>query len=133
MICKIHRVTQAEVRDQVDAAILDSAEWSDRRLAVALGVSREMVSLRRRKLERTGRIAPRNSIVGRDGKVYDPAKIRGSRIRTWRFTNIVKRLLIASQHVDSASYHAATVGDRVVFHQALRRLSEITKNSEVGR
>jgi hypothetical protein len=66
-------LTRAERRRAVEVKLRLHHDWSDRRLAEELGVSRDLVAKTRRQLSDGGQI-PNNPVrVGVDGKVYSSA------------------------------------------------------------
>lgn len=66
-------MTRAERRRAVDIKLRLHHEWSDRRLAEELGVSRELVAKTRRGLIEGGQLPDNPGRVGADGKVYPSA------------------------------------------------------------
>ena len=66
-------LTRTERRRAVDIKLRLHHDWSDRRLAEELGVSRELVSKTRRGLSEAGQIPNNPGRVGADGKVYSSA------------------------------------------------------------
>src|SRR4051794_4721087 len=66
-------LTRAERRRAVDIKLRLHHDWSDRRLAEELGVSRELVAKTRRGLIEAGQVPNNPGRVGADGKVYSSA------------------------------------------------------------
>jgi hypothetical protein len=66
-------LTRAERRRAVDIKLRLHHDWSDRRLAEELGVSRELVAKTRRGLVDAGQVPNNPGRVGADGKVYASA------------------------------------------------------------
>jgi hypothetical protein len=66
-------LTRAERRRAVDIKLRLHHDWSDRRLAEELGVSRELVARTRRGLIDAGQVPNNPERVGADGKVYPSA------------------------------------------------------------
>jgi hypothetical protein len=66
-------LTRAERRRAVDIKLRLHHDWSDRRLAEELGVSRELVAKTRRGLVEAGQVPNNAGRVGADGKVYSSA------------------------------------------------------------
>src|SRR5215218_2487025 len=66
-------LTRAERRRAVDIKLRLHPDWSDRRMAEELGVSRELVAKTRRMLIEGGQIPNNAARVGADGKTYSSA------------------------------------------------------------
>jgi hypothetical protein len=66
-------LTRAERRRAVEIKLRLHHDWSDRRLAEELAVSRELVAKTRRQLSEAGQIPNNPGRVGADGKVYSSA------------------------------------------------------------
>jgi hypothetical protein len=66
-------LTRSERRRAVDIKLRLHHDWSDRRLAEELGVSRELVAKTRRGLIEAGQVPNSPGRVGADGKVYSSA------------------------------------------------------------
>jgi hypothetical protein len=66
-------LTRAERRRAVDIKLRLHHDWSDRRLAEELGVSRELVAKTRRNLIETKQVPNNPGRVGADGKTYSSA------------------------------------------------------------
>jgi len=66
-------LTRAERRRAVDVKLRLHHDWSDRRMAEELGVSRELVAKTRRNLIEGGQIPNTPGRVGADGKMYSSA------------------------------------------------------------
>jgi ParB-like chromosome segregation protein Spo0J len=66
-------LTRAERRRAVDIKLRLHHDWSDRRLAEELGVSRELVAKTRRGLIDAGQVPNTPGRLGADGKVYSSA------------------------------------------------------------
>jgi hypothetical protein len=66
-------LTRAELRRAVEVKLRLHHDWSDRRLAEELGVSRDLVAKTRRQLSDGGQIPNHPGRVGADGKVYSSA------------------------------------------------------------
>lgn len=66
-------LTRAERRRAVDVKLRIHHDWSDRRMAEELGVSRELVAKTRRSLIEANQIPNNPGRVGADGKVYSSA------------------------------------------------------------
>ena len=66
-------LTRAERRRAVEIKLRLHHDWSDRRLAEELGVSRELVARTRRALIDAGHVPNNPGRVGADGKVYPSA------------------------------------------------------------
>ncbi len=66
-------LTRAERRRAVDVKLRLHHDWSDRRMAEELGVSRELVAKTRRNLIEGGQIPNNPGRVGADGKMYSSA------------------------------------------------------------
>src|SRR4051794_32807658 len=66
-------LTRSERRRAVDIKLRLHHDWSDRRLAEELGVSRELVAKTRRALIEAGQVPNNPGRVGADGKVYSSA------------------------------------------------------------
>jgi hypothetical protein len=66
-------LTRSERRRAVDIKLRLNHDWSDRRLAEELGVSRELVAKTRRGLIEAGQVPNNPGRVGADGKVYSAA------------------------------------------------------------
>jgi len=68
-------LTRSERRRAVDIKLRLHHDWSDRRLAEELGVSRELVAKTRRNLIEAGQVPNNPGRVGADGKIYSSAGI----------------------------------------------------------
>jgi ParB-like chromosome segregation protein Spo0J len=66
-------LTRSERRRAVDIKLRLHHDWSDRRLAEELGVSRELVAKTRRNLIEAGQVPNNPGRVGADGKIYSSA------------------------------------------------------------
>src|SRR4051812_10964303 len=66
-------LTRSERRRAVDVKLRLHHDWSDRRLAEELGVSRELVAKTRRSLVDAGQLPNTPGRIGADGKVYPSA------------------------------------------------------------
>jgi hypothetical protein len=66
-------LTRSERRRAVDIKLRLHHDWSDRRLAEELGVSRELVAKTRRGLIEAGQVPNNPGRVGADGKTYSSA------------------------------------------------------------
>lgn len=66
-------LTRAERRRAVDIKLRLHHDWSDRRMAEELGVSRELVAKTRRNLIEGGQIPNNPGRIGADGKTYSSA------------------------------------------------------------
>jgi ParB-like chromosome segregation protein Spo0J len=68
-------LTRSERRRAVDVKMRLHHDWSDRRMAEELGVSRELVAKTRKHLIEAGQIPNNPGRVGADGKMYSSAGI----------------------------------------------------------
>ena len=66
-------LTRAERRRAVEVKMRIHHDWSDRRLAEELGVSRELVAKTRRNLVESGQVPNLPGRIGADGKTYSSA------------------------------------------------------------
>ncbi|WP_422929800.1 ParB N-terminal domain-containing protein [Singulisphaera sp. PoT] len=66
-------LTRTERRRAVDVKLRLHHDWSDRRMAEELGVSRELVAKTRRNLVEAGQIPNTPGRIGADGKTYSSA------------------------------------------------------------
>ncbi len=108
-------MNRVELRQAVAARIAAHSDWSDRRLALACVVSRDLVADIRRALIADGRIERDEWRQGRDGKVYKKFP-RHSAARQRRLSTVVDRLSKVVDRLDMDSYLRADLETRSLFH-----------------
>jgi hypothetical protein len=124
MIQPIARTSWDERRKVVDQTLQRCSQWSVRRIAATLGVSRELVCSRRCKLIEWGRLKPERFVMGSDGKLYPvPCGLgAGKPRRVLRTASITLERI--GRRLNRECWDAARAGDRARFAAAVKRIQD---------
>ncbi len=133
LVQRLRESRRLSVQDKRRAVMLEierNADWSDRRLAQELGVSRELVAKVRGQLAARGDIARDHGRVGADGKLYKTAGIRPKRkgkAENDLITASARRIMeivVRSQADDFlVGYRQASLSDRGLLQAAAIKLA----------